>query len=95
MSDPIRDAFESTTLTAFNADATNFSRGECHFEYGGSRIIWDRKRTGQYEYGVIEDHWQTFQEGWEAAIEFLKTKQVSSYSDKYSDVISNGGKDVR
>ena len=40
---------------------------------------------------IIEDHWQTFQEGWESAIKFLKEKE----NDNYTDIISTGGYDAR
>ena len=31
-------------------------------------IILKRKNTGEYESDTLEDHWQTFQEGWEEAV---------------------------
>ena len=40
---------------------------------------------------TIEDHWQTFQEGWESAIKFLKEKE----NNNYTDIISTGGYDER
>lgn len=45
---------------------------------------------GEYK-PIIEDHRQTFQEGWEAAIDYLKSKKNSCYTD----IISNGGMDTR
>ena len=41
---------------------------------------------------TIEDHWQTFQEGWEAAVKFIQQK---TSNDHYSDIISNGRYDAR
>lgn len=50
-----------------------------------------RKSNGEYVSDVLEDHWQTFQEGWEYAIEHLKHKS----STDYTDIISDGGMDPR
>lgn len=61
----------------------------------GHELTFPRDARGEYVNPALEDHWQTFQEGWEAAMEFLKTKQVSRYSDQYSDITSTGGKDPR
>lgn len=79
MNDPMREAFEETTLPQFPG---HFDRGT---KYPDDTYI-DRS---------IEDHWQTFQEGWEAAIDYLKKKQPSEHSDKYSDIVSDGGFDPR
>ena len=38
----------------------------------------------------IKDHWETFQEGWEAAIEYVKQS-----GNNYSDIVSDGGMDPR
>ena len=35
----------------------------------GREFEYRKKSNGEYENGALEDHWQTFQEGWEAAIE--------------------------
>lgn len=51
----------------------------------------NRYSTGEYVTPVIEDHWQTFQEGWEAAIDFLKKKT----NPDFSDIVSDGGFDPR
>lgn len=50
-----------------------------------------RKPTGEYVSDALEDHWQTFQEGWEEAIKHLTNKQNSCYTD----IVSNGGMDPR
>lgn len=53
MNDPIREAFEKSS----------------------SSISWynqrdlERLASGRYRYSVVEERWQTFQEGWEAATE--------------------------
>jgi hypothetical protein len=39
----------------------------------------------------LEDHWQTFQEGWEEAINYVKNRDNPSYTD----VVSDGGMDPR
>lgn len=51
-----------------------------------------RKPTGEYVSDMLEDHWNTFQEGWEYAIEYLKKKESGT---KYSDIASDGGMDPR
>ena len=61
----------------------------------GHDLEFTRNSRSEYVNPALEDHWQTFQEGWEAAMEFLKTKQVSRYSDQCSDITSTGGKDPR
>lgn len=57
-----------------------------------STITLQRSRTtGEYKSAVIEDHWQTFQEGWEEAVKYLKNKSNPSYTD----IVSDGGMDPR
>ncbi len=31
-----------------------------------------RKPNGEYASSTVEDHWQTFQEGWEEAIKYVQ-----------------------
>ena len=50
-----------------------------------------RKENGEYVSDMLEDHWNTFQEGWEYAIEYMKKKD----NPQYSDIISDGGMDSR
>lgn len=50
-----------------------------------------RNANGEYVSDSLEDHWQTFQEGWECAIEHLKIKSDPAYSD----LVSDGGMDPR
>lgn len=57
--------------------------------------VTKRKKNGEYLSDIVEDHWQTFQEGWDCAIEYLKNKTVSTNSDKYTDIVSNGKNDIR
>lgn len=59
MNDQVRKAFESVCVPNFGFKENGIDR---------------RLDNGQYLNNVIEDHWQTFQEGWECAIEFGKTK---------------------
>ena len=92
MSDAIREAFEKTTAQAFGIP--NFST-EGSYDYDTGTKLWHRKYNGTYVSQELEDHWQTFQEGWESAVEWLKTKQPSSASDQYSDAVSTGGMDPR
>lgn len=74
--DPIRQAFEQECYP-------NFTPGSAH----GLR----RKLNGEYVSDTLEDHWQTFQEGWEQAVIHLQSKANSSYTD----IISDGGMDPR
>ena len=52
----MREIFEQTTLP-------NFSKEE---------IDTTRLANGQYRNPIVEDHWQTFQEGWEEGIKWFK-----------------------
>jgi len=76
MSNVIREAFERNTFASFGLDEKELKRSPT---------------TGVYINSTVEDHWQTFQEGWEAAIEHLTNKTNSCYSD----IVSNGGMDPR
>lgn len=49
--------------------------------------IQKRQSTTEYEEG--------FYNGQKTAIESLKNKQVSEHSDKYTDIVSDGGVDPR
>jgi hypothetical protein len=73
--DPMRKAFESVSYLSLRATGHGLRR----------------KSNGEYVSDELEDHWQTFQEGWVAAVVYLKNKQ----NDSYSDVVSNGGMDPR
>lgn len=46
----------------------------------GREFEYRKKGNGEYANGALEDHWQTFQEGWEAAIE--STVKVLDALDK-------------
>jgi len=50
-----------------------------------------RNPKGEYTSPILEDHWQTFMEGWDAATEHLKNKRNPSYTD----IVSDGGMDPR
>lgn len=50
---------------------------------------------GEYTNPTMEDHWQTFQEGWESAILSLKNKKNQEFSDIFSDIVSTGRRDPR
>ena len=77
--DPMRHAFETITYLSLNIAGIPTAHG------------LHRKPNGEYFSDLLEDHWNTFQEGWEAAIDYLKNKQ----NDSYSDIVSNGGMDPR
>jgi hypothetical protein len=74
--DPIRHAFETVCYPNFGVTSGHSLR---------------RKPNGEYVSDALEDHWQTFQEGWECALEHLKNKS----NPLYTDIISDGGLDLR
>mgnify|MGYP003351581964 CR=1 FL=1 len=75
MSKIIREAFEKESAPSF----------------GTTSEIIKKNSKGEYKNPTVEDHWQTFQEGWEAAINHLKNKKGGGYSD----IVSDGGMDPR
>jgi len=77
--DPMREAFESITYSTLNI------AGSCTGH--GLR----RKSNGEYVSDLLEDHWNTFQEGWEEAVKHLQNLK----NDSYSDIASDGGMDPR
>jgi hypothetical protein len=76
MSDPVRKAFEEVCFPSFGRTFAHGLR---------------RKPSGEYVSDALEDHWQTFQEGWEEAVKHLQNKKNSNYSD----IVSDGGMDPR
>lgn len=76
MNDPIRQAFEQECYPSFGVTSGHSLR---------------RKPSGEYVSDTLEDHWQTFQEGWEAAVAHLKQKT----NVNHTDVASDGGLDPR
>lgn len=66
----IREAFERETATTFGVTS---KETVARYTTGGNK--------GQYKNPNVEDHWQTFQEGWEAAVKHLKNKKNESFSD--------------
>ena len=74
MSKIIREAFEKHSAPSF----------------GTSSDIIKKNSKGEYKNLNVEDHWQTFQEGWESAINHLKNKKGD-----HSDIVSDGGIDPR
>ena len=72
---PIRKAFEEEVYPSF----------------GGMSHGLRRKPSGEYISDTLEDHWQTFQEGWELATKHLQNKSNSCYTD----IMSDGGMDPR
>lgn len=56
--DEMRKRFEETTIPSFPLNERSYHH----------------TITGEYMDPNIEDHWQTFQEGWEQCIEYLKKK---------------------
>lgn len=71
----IRLAFEEITCPNFISD----------FELDRNQV------TGEYKDPTLADHWQTFQEGWAAAVDHLKRKTNA----EHSDLVSTGGMDPR
>jgi hypothetical protein len=80
MTNPIRKAFEEVTYPTLQLAGT-------YTAYGLRRKL----DTGEYVSDLLEDHWNTFQEGWEEAIKYLQNKN----NPCYSDIISDGGMDPR
>jgi hypothetical protein len=76
VNDPVRQAFETVCYPNFGVTSGH----SLH-----------RKPNGEYVSDALEDHWQTFQEGWEEAIRHLKEKDNSFYTD----IVSTGGLDPR
>lgn len=58
----VRELFENVTLPSFGGD------DGCEFNYETGDRKWLRKPNGEYVSGDVEDHWNTFQEGFEEAI---------------------------
>jgi hypothetical protein len=50
----------------------------CYPSFSGIADGLRRKDNGEYVSDMLEDHWQTFQEGWEAGIEYFK-KSLTEY----------------
>lgn len=57
----------------------------------GHELMYPRNAKGEYINPTLEDHWQTFQEGWETAIDYLTKKE----NQCYTDITSDGGMDPR
>jgi len=79
MNNLMKKAFEEITYPTLNIAGSHTGHG------------LRRKENGEYVSDLLEDHWNTFQEGWEAALEMLKQKT----NNQYSDVVSDGGMDPR
>jgi hypothetical protein len=69
MNDPIREAFERICVPSFVLDPNTGPA---------------RKPDGEYVISLLEDHWQTFQEGWEASTE--SAVKVLDALDKVNDI---------
>lgn len=59
-----RQIFETLTYTNFGSMPHGLSR---------------KLTTGEYVNDTIEDHWQTFQEGWEEGIKWFKESFMETY----------------
>ena len=82
MNDPVREAFESITYLTLNI------AGSCTGH--GLR----RKPNGEYVSDLLEDHWNTFQEGWEEAIKYIAETKDYWYV-RYKDSDGSSGMDSR
>lgn len=80
MNDPVREAFESITYLTLNI------AGSCTGH--GLR----RKPNGEYVSDLLEDHWNTFQEGWEEAIKYIAETKDYWYV-RYNDPTGSSGVD--
>ncbi len=63
ISDPTREAFENITYPSLQLVDIRTAHG------------LRRKPNGEYVSPTLEDHWQTFQEGWEEALKYMKDKE--------------------
>jgi hypothetical protein len=63
MNDKIRELFEQVT-------APNFMGVEATYDVSSyeHKKVYPRLPNGEYQNPTVEDHWQTFQEGFEAAV---------------------------
>jgi hypothetical protein len=75
MSDPVRKAFEEVCYPSFGVTSGHSLR---------------RKPNGEYVSDAIEDHWQTFQEGWEEAVKYVTETKGDWYVRQY-DLSNNEG----
>jgi len=64
MTDPIRKAFEEVTYLSLRATGHGLRR----------------RPDGQYVSDTLEDHWQTFQEGWEEAVKYITETKGDWYA---------------
>ena len=80
MNDPVREAFESITYLTLNI------AGSCTGH--GLR----RKPNGEYVSDLLEDHWNTFQEGWEEAIKYI-AETKAYWNVRYNDPTGSSGVD--
>jgi hypothetical protein len=58
--DPVRSAFEAVCYPSFGLT---------------SGYNLKRKPNGEYLSDALEDHWQTFQEGWEQAMKHFRVAE--------------------
>jgi hypothetical protein len=79
MNDPVRKAFEEVCFPSFGRTFAHGLR---------------RKLNGEYVSDALEDHWQTFQEGWEEAIKYTAETKGDWYV-RYSDAAGSGGMEPR
>jgi hypothetical protein len=92
MTDLVREIFETTTAELLGIP--NYSK-ECIYDFKAKKKVWVRKPNGEYLSTVLEDHWQTFQEGWDAALEYLTRADISAQRSCAINAIMNGEKDQR
>ena len=78
--DAVRKAFEEVTYPSLQIAGAYTAHG-----------LRRKMDTGEYVSDLLEDHWNTFQEGWEEAVKWLQNKDNSCYSD----IVSDGGMDPR
>lgn len=90
MTDLVREIFETTTAELLGIP--NYSK-ECTYDFKAKKKVWVRKPNGEYLSAVLQDHWLTYQEGWEAAVEYLTRKEISDQRTSAINAIVTGGKD--
>lgn len=61
----------------------------------GHELTFPKNAKGEYVDPKLEDHWQTFQEGWETAVDYFRDYIKQKQNPDYSDIVSTGDMDPR
>jgi len=72
MNNKVREIFEKFVYPSFDSTAHGLRR----------------KQNGEYVSDILEDHWNTFQEGWEYAIAYVNETDNPQYSNNVINYIT-------